>query len=273
MELHDVSSDSGMEMRDLLEDDEFRRRRLSHDTLRQSTGLRRLISLFEEAPATILQELVSIAVELCHADSAGISLEEEMETGEVRFRWIAVAGSFEPYLNGTTPRFYSPCGACLSAGRAQLYRVTQPYYQFLGVEADDITDGMLIPWMAGTQRGTIWAVSHRSSTAFDFSDYDTLQSLADFVTLAVTNQHEQQRLRTAERQAAYAAKANELAHQINNPLQSLTNTLFLASRADQAAQTYVAQACNDLAALSETVRQLLTFHAGDRAHQSADKAR
>ena len=101
----------------------------------------------------------------CGAESAGISLEEPSETGEPTFRWIAIAGSFERYLGARTPRFYSPCGTCLDCRRPQLYRVTKPYYDFLGVMADPILDGMLIPWETETFRGTIWAVSLSSGTA------------------------------------------------------------------------------------------------------------
>jgi hypothetical protein len=49
--------------------------------------------------------------------------------------------------------------------RPHLYRVTKPYYDFLGVTAKPITDGMLIPWEADEIQGTIWAVSHTSEEA------------------------------------------------------------------------------------------------------------
>jgi hypothetical protein len=65
---------------------------------------------------------VEIAVDYCDADSAGVSIEEANEKGELQFRWIAVAGSFARYLNGTTPRFYSPCGTCIDRGVAQYYQ-------------------------------------------------------------------------------------------------------------------------------------------------------
>ena len=52
-----------------------------------------------EHPRNMLQKLVEIAVELCHAHTAGISLLE----GDL-FRWEAVAGVFASYRNGTMPR-------------------------------------------------------------------------------------------------------------------------------------------------------------------------
>lgn len=249
-----------MELRDLLEDVEFPRRKRSTRTAEQrSEALHRLAHVFAEKPEDIPQKLVEIAVEFCGADSAGISLESKNPAGEPVFRWVAIAGSFAQYINGATPRFFSPCGTCLDSGRAQLYRVTKPYYDFLGVTAEPIKDGILVPWMSEQVRGTIWAVSHRSYEAFDFEDYKLLDNLADFALIALRHEHQEKALRVLVGDNASAARANELAHQINNPLQSLTNTLYLAGRNGPDTQVYVKQATQELKALSELVAKLLSL--------------
>lgn len=113
----DVAIDTGMEMHDLFESPEFQNRgKLHHDQAREVRVLRRMTNVIAERPADALQELVDIAVEECHADSSGVSLEElQAETGP-RFRWVVVAGSFSRYLNGTTPEDIAPCGTCLDRG-------------------------------------------------------------------------------------------------------------------------------------------------------------
>src|SRR4051812_24699515 len=180
MQPQESTAESGMELHDLLLDREFRMRLLSsRDAHRETIALHTLAKVFADEPETILQELVNFAVEYCGADAAGISLEEADANGDLRFRWVAVAGSFAQYVNGTTPRFFSPCGTCLSAGRAQFFRVSQPYYDFLGVTAEPIVDGMLIPWVSQQMRGTVWVVSHTSPQRFDINDYELLKSLAD----------------------------------------------------------------------------------------------
>jgi hypothetical protein len=253
-----VSSESGMDLRDLLDDEEFARRvRSQHRSTRWIDALDRLAHVFTESPSVVLQTLVDIAVEYCGADSSGISLEEIGPNGEARFRWISVSGTFKRYLNGTTPRNYSPCGTTLNRGRPQLYRVTKPYYDFLGVQADPITDGILIPWASGEIRGTLWAVSHGAEETFDLGDYKILKSLADFAAIAIRHRLQTDILLKQEQIKASAARANELAHQINNPLQSLTNSLYLASNSDENSQVYVAQAVEQLEALSGLVGRLL----------------
>jgi signal transduction histidine kinase len=180
------ATDPGMELRDLLSDREFLDR--LNDSGRADNrfeALQVLASVFIEAPDVVLQKLVDIAVEFCGADSAGISLEEADARGELRFRWVAVSGTFSKYLNGTTPRFFSPCGTCVSTWRPQHYRVTKPYYDFLGVVADPITDGLLIPWASDESRGTIWAISHGSPETFHPDDYKLLKTLADFAGISV----------------------------------------------------------------------------------------
>lgn len=249
--------DTGMELRDLFSDHQFRYRELrTHEENSQAKAFLRLARVFAESPQTLLQELVEIAIAYCGADSAGISLEDP-ELGRARFRWIAVAGSFGKFLNGTTPRFFSPCGTTLDRGRPQLYRVTEPYYRYLGIEAAPINDGILIPWEAGDLRGTIWAVSHGSKQTFDFSDFTTLQGLADFAAIAVRHHGQQEVLREKEKLAAFGAAAHCLAHDINNPLQALTNILYLARHSSTEGAMYLEQATGELDRLSEMVRKIL----------------
>ena len=173
---------SGVKIEDLLDSQEFQHRAEGEDPDRVRRAVEHLRETLHKSPDTVFQELVQLAVDVCHADSSGISLEEENEKGELQFRWIAVAGSFAQYLNGTTPRFYSPCGTCLDRGVPQLYQVFDPYYNFLGVTADPILDGMLIPWRSERVQGTIWLVSHRSRDAFTRGDYELMRTLADIVS-------------------------------------------------------------------------------------------
>lgn len=256
-----VTSDSGMYLRDLLQDEDFAQRSIRSGADRRFEAFPHLARIFAEKPETLVQELVEVAVQFCGADSAGISLlEDASPADEQRFHWIAISGSFAKYVNGTTPRFFSPCGTCIDKGRPQLYRVTKPWYDFLGVTADPITDGILIPWISEETRGTLWAVSHSSAEAFDFNDYLFLRSLADFVVIAIRHRAQLQSAWQNEKTQTANATVNRLAHQINNPLQSLTNSIFLASRGGEMTQQHVRQAASDLEVLSVLVKQLLAVN-------------
>ncbi len=206
-----ANPEPGMELRDLLLDPEFpRRKKRRREPVSEGDALRHLARVFADSPELILQSLVDLVVETCGADSSGISLEEKSETGEPRFRWAAVAGSFEAFLNGTTPRFFSPCGKCLDTGRAQLYRVTKPYYDYLGITAEPITDGLLIPWVNEEMRGTLWAVAHEREEAFDLIDYKLLNSLADFASMAVRHGFQEKILKTAAKRRSLEGESQRV---------------------------------------------------------------
>lgn len=258
--LEQAATEDGMHLRDLLSDEDFARRAAkTRDFHQPLEALSRITRVFSERPEDVLQELVEIAVACCGADSAGISLEEPDEAGEPTFRWVAISGSFSRYLQGRTPRFFSPCGTCLDSGRPQLYRVTKPYYDFLGVTAEPITDGILIPWETEGIRGTIWAVSHQREEAFELQDYQLLKSLADFIAITMRRKKIESIARNAAKAEASADRAHKMAHQINNPLQKLTNTIYLARQGGPDADLYLDAAVVELAALSEKVKSLLAL--------------
>jgi DNA-binding CsgD family transcriptional regulator len=196
----DKSAESGMELRDLLADPEFpHRKKRRRRECTAAEAYRSVARVFADNPDVILQRLVEAATTFCGADSAGISLEEGDGDGPERFRWIAISGTFAPFLGGTTPRFFSPCGTTLDRGRVQLYRVGKTYYDYLGIKADPITDGVLIPWQAGEMRGTLWVVSHRHREAFDLSDLKLIDGLADFAAIAVENRFHQRTSQKGEK--------------------------------------------------------------------------
>lgn len=69
-------------------------------------------------------------------------------------------------------------------------------------------------------------------------------------------------VRTAEKIAATGKLANAIAHEINNPLESLTNLLYLAQTSSSVPtiQQFLSGANGELARVSRITRQILSFH-------------
>src|SRR5882757_5839335 len=142
--------DTGLEVLDLASDPAFaKRRQHTRDVATEIEGMQRLARAFVDQPDTILQELVNAAVDLCGADSAGISIEQENKTDENYYYWAATAGQYAPFLHATLPRHPSACGVCLERGEPQLFQVTQRFFDLMGIEAPTVTDGILLPWEVG----------------------------------------------------------------------------------------------------------------------------
>jgi len=254
------TADSGLEVLDLQSDPAFAQRDLHvRDVAMQVEGIRRLAGAFVESPDKILQELVNAAVDLCEADSAGISIERADGTDENYYKWIATAGQYGRFLNATLPRTPSACGICLERGRPQRFTVSQQFFDLMGIEAPTVTDGILLPWQVDETRGTIWIMAHQRTAAFDEGDCRLMRVLAEFAALAVGYQRQQAIILEQATAAAAASMANELAHQINNPLQSLTNIVFLASQGNRGpgAQALAEEMSDQIQRLSVLVGKLL----------------
>lgn len=107
----DAAEDTGLEVLDLDTSSEFTGRNLHmRDIVLQMEGLRRLTHSFVQSPDTILRELVNAAVDLCGADSAGISLETEEKSDANYYHWVATAGQYNGFLNAGLQRYPSACG-------------------------------------------------------------------------------------------------------------------------------------------------------------------
>jgi hypothetical protein len=259
--------DTGLEVIDLQEYSAFAERCLHvRDVAAQVEGLRRLTRAFVEDPDNILQELVNAAIDFCGAESAGISIEQEHGTDTNFYQWVATAGNYAGFLNATLPRYPSACGICLERDRPQLFRVSQKFFDIMGVEAPVVTDGILLPWHADETRGTIWIMAHERAEAFDREDVRMMQVFADFAAMAVRHQRQQRSLVAQASGAAAMAMANDLAHQINNPLQSLTNLVYLATQGKSGddAKLLGVQLSEELQRLSFLVAKLLAIP-GDTA--------
>jgi transcriptional regulator with GAF, ATPase, and Fis domain len=257
-----ISADTGLEVIDIRSDATFAARRVHvRDVAVQMSGMQRIAHAFVENPETILQELVNAAVELCGADSAGISIEREDRTDQDFYHWVATAGQYSGFLNAVLPRYPSACGVCLERGQPQLFRVNQRFFDLMGIQAPLVTDGILLPWEVDETRGTIFIMAHGRTEAFDQEDCRMMQVLADFAAMGVRQQKQQKRLLEQASATAAAAMANDLAHKINNPLQSLTNILYLAAEGHNGkdAEAVGQQASGDLEKLSTLVKELLAL--------------
>ena len=155
------------------------------------------------SPHTLLQTLCETAMELCGAQSAGVSIQEEeagsgivekiskgvdedmtsSSRGASYFRWHAVAGGYAPFLNQTMPRDFSLCGVVVDSNAPQHF--TDPARHFTYMEQPEGTEALLVPFHLDDRPvGTLWVVKHNALGPFDPEDIRLLTNLATFVTAA-----------------------------------------------------------------------------------------
>jgi signal transduction histidine kinase/CheY-like chemotaxis protein len=133
-------------------------------------------------PQDVLNRLVSVAMRLCGAQSAGISMLERRGAEEF-FVWRALAGRWQRFLGGMVPRAASACGSVIESGQPALLQ-NAPF-----PHADESTPAavevLLVPFeVNGRAIGTVWVVSHEDACRFDSEDLRVVQSFARFASTA-----------------------------------------------------------------------------------------
>ncbi len=163
-----------------------------------------------------------------------------------------------------------PAASAWSGNDPSSFRVSQRFFDILGVEAPLVTDGILLPWKVDGKRGTIFIMAHTRLEAFDAEDCRTMQTLSEFAAMAIRHQRQQRLLVQQASATAVAIMVNNLAHQINNPLQSLTNTLYIAAEGTGSTdvQSLARDMSDDLQRLSALVKRLLDLPVASRRTQA-----
>jgi len=183
----------------------------------EEAAMRHLAETMANDLSNTFQACVDLTLELCHADTCGISLRELNDAGEDIFRWIAMAGQLRQHLHGTTPRYFSPCGICVDSSAPLLMRRPELVYKYLDV-GPPFQDVLLIPLteQGSSLEGTIWIVAHNPTRKFDGEDARVMQRLAVFTATAL------HLAKAAEAWKAEASKQEllfrELDHRVMNTL-------------------------------------------------------
>jgi two-component system CheB/CheR fusion protein len=136
------------------------------------------------SPRGVLQKLVEVALDLCDAQSAGITLLEEAD-GRRFFRWHAVTGQWSHLLWNTLPRDFSPCGTVLDRREALLMIDPERYFTPLLQIPPRAAEVLLVPFaVRGETVGTVWVITHDSGRQFDREDRRIVSELTEFAAAA-----------------------------------------------------------------------------------------
>jgi len=195
------------------------------DYAREVRALAVLAKELADRPENVLQRLTEIALELCDADTAGVSLLED----DV-FRWDGLAGVYASYRNSTMPRAASPCGVCIDEGLTQLMHLPDRRFPALCAEPRFV-EALLIPfWVKDQIIGTVWIVAHSEDRKFDAEDERVVRTLADFAAAGWQQ--------WKARQAAEASSQRKdeflamLGHELRNPLSAIVAATSILRRSE-----------------------------------------
>jgi len=181
----------------------------------------------------ILERLLESALELCHAESAGVSLLER-DGGRERVRWVAVAGRWADYRGWAMPRQVSPCGTVFERNTPLLLTRPERQYQFLP-GYPPVFEMLHAPFSCASEPvGSLWLVAHDEYHKFDAEDRRLLVSLSRFAAAAwqfLQERSHQARLRAAlARKEAAAERLQQLSlTAMDSDLSSLSEQILEAA--------------------------------------------
>src|SRR3984893_14470798 len=251
------------------------------DLAREVAAINDLARGMVRRPDALQRRFVELALDLGRAGSAGISMLEEEEHGASLFRCTALAGEFAPFIGGTSPRHFSPCGLCIDQDKAILVSRPARVFEYFNEASAPIIEGLVVPLRDAEGRpvGTM-IVAHDEERQFDATDVAILQQISSFFALATRMASdvadaverltkEKRKRKTAEDALSRATRmevlgqlTGGLAHDFNNLLTAILGNLELVEMrlgADEMLRKMVQTATRSAQRGAKLTEQLLAF--------------
>ena len=150
-------------------------------------GFCELSQILAADPRRAVRRFMEIAMRLCDAGSAGLSLLRTDHSGQEAFHWEAISGALHLREGGGTSRHFSPSGLCLDAGTTVLVSRPERAFEYLADILPAIVETLIVPLYDTARRplGTIWIVHHDTTGRFCVNDVRIVEQLAIHLVLAL----------------------------------------------------------------------------------------
>jgi len=167
--------------------------------------------LVADASQPAFRRFLDIALRLCNAGSAGLSVLRQNAAGQAIIRWEAVSGALSSYEGTESPRDSSPCGKCLDAATTTVLSDPQRAFPCLAATSPTMSQDLIVPLYDELENpvGTLWIAHHDPALRFGAAEVRIAEQLAVVLSRA---------LRVFEndwshRQAVVALEAHEVESQ------------------------------------------------------------
>jgi two-component sensor histidine kinase len=196
------------------------------DYLSEKLALQDLARHMSDHPKQVLPRLVKLAMEICEAESAGVSILED-QTKE--FRWFGLTGVLATFEGATTPRDHSPCGVCLDTKGPVLMDRPERIYEWIREANITVPEVLLVPLnVAGLHSiGTLWVVSNQPGH-FHSGHARVMNELSTFAAMALRMIQTEDQLSLALQTQEVLAR--EMSHRVKNLFALAASMIRLSKR-------------------------------------------
>jgi two-component sensor histidine kinase len=138
-------------------------------------------------PRRAVRRFTQVALRLCAAGSAGLSLLKANTFGHMDFKWEVVSGALDAREGDATPRDFSSCGLCLDLGTAILLSQPEREFRYLARLRPTIFEVLTVPLYDTARRplGALWVAHHDPGATFCANDLRIMEQLAIHLVLAL----------------------------------------------------------------------------------------
>ena len=217
--------DPGLSAADVTITDELARRGSDlPNYLREKRAIEELAEQMVDKPGELVPRLVDLALELCGASSAGVSVLEGS-----RFRWLGLKGVLATFEGETTPRDFSPCGVCLDQSRTILMERPERVYGWIADAGISIPEVLLVPLSLQDSGplGTLWVVAGEGQK-FDGGQARIMTELAGFTGRALRMVLADDRLKKALDEQEILTR--EISHRLKNLFSIIESMITMSAR-------------------------------------------
>lgn len=193
------------------------------DIERENHALLQLVAEMGHPSRHVLQRVVEVALDLCRAGSAGVSIVEHRD-GQERFRWHAVTGPLRDNLWSIAPQDTSPSAVAVDRSAVQLFARPDRHFRHLAEVKPTILEMLVAPFLVdGRMGGTIWVVAHDRERHFDAEDVQLLVDLSNVAAPAYHAYCLVEGFRDSSRRKDEFLAV--LSHEMRNPLAAMSNAV------------------------------------------------
>jgi signal transduction histidine kinase len=179
----DIDGNTPARLDEVLVTSRLRSRRRRPSPENENVALRKLAQVMAETPEMLVDALLNIALELCDAGSAGLSVLETLPGGEEVFRWTNLVGAMSQHVGGVTPKEQSASYLTTVRNCPQLFVYPARHFGYAKKLEPAVAEGLVLPVRMGHEKPcAIWIVTHLPNVHFDAEDVRIMTALADFTS-------------------------------------------------------------------------------------------